>query len=126
MSLERVLPTEIGRIPKNNSRWGQDPGMAVVSLAGPNGFGSLVDLAVQRILVGDEVAATRFHPGASVDDLLRERQVLAAAGRRAVQRELVIRRRLQEARIPVAAAHHLDALHRRALDLATEWACSAE
>jgi hypothetical protein len=100
--------------------------MAVVSLAGPNGFGSLVDLAVQRILVGDEVAATRFHPGASVDDLLRERQVLAAAGRRAVQRELVIRRRLQEARIPVAAAHHLDALHRRALDLATEWACSAE
>jgi hypothetical protein len=34
-------------------------------------------------------------------------------------------RRLQEMRIPVAAVHHLDALHRHAPDLATEWACSA-
>jgi chorismate mutase len=35
-------------------------------------------------------------------------------------------RRLQEMRIPVAAVHHLDALHRHALDLATEWPCSAD
>jgi chorismate mutase len=169
--------------------------MAVDSLVGLDDFGSLVELAVQRILVSDEVAATKVRSGAPVEDLLRERQVLAEAGRRAVQmgldRELAIRflrsqtyaskivqrgllarwqahpeqapstapdlqsirerldelteqlleqlrctqathrlaslcRRLQEVRIPVAAVHHLDALHRRALDLATEWACSAE
>src|ERR1700754_3391675 len=159
-------------------------------------FGALVDLAVQRILVSDDVAATKFRSGAPVEDLLRERQLLAEASRRAVQmgldREVAIRflrgqigarkivqrgllarwqahpeevpstardiqsirerldeltdqllgelrctqaphrlaaslcRRLQEVRTPVAAVHHLDALHRRALDLATEWACSAE
>jgi chorismate mutase len=169
--------------------------MAVDSLVGLDDFGSLVDLAVQRILVSDEVAATKFHSGAPVQDLLRERRMLAEAGRRAVQmgldRELAIRflrsqiyaskivqsgllarwqahpeqapstapdlqsirerldqldeqlldrlrctqathrlaslyRRLQEMRIPVAAVHHLDALHRHALDLATEWACSAD
>jgi chorismate mutase len=58
-------------------------------------FGSLVDLAVQRILVSDEVAATKFWTGTPVEDPLRERQVLAEAGRRAVQmgldRELTIR-----------------------------------
>ena len=169
--------------------------MAADSLVESDDFGSLVDLAVQRILVSDEVAATKFRSGTPVEDLLRERQVLAEAGRRAVQMgldgELAVRflrsqiyaskivqrgmlarweahpeevpstapdlesirdrldelteqlleqlrctqathrpaslcRRLQEVRIPVAAAHHLDALHRRALDLATEWACSAE
>jgi chorismate mutase len=169
--------------------------MAVDSLVGLDDFGSLVDLAVQRILVSDEVAATKFRSGAPVEDLLRERQVLAEAGRRAVQMgvdwELAIRflrsqmyaskivqwgmlarwqahpeqapstapdlqsirerldelteqlleqlrctqathrltslcRRLQDVRIPVAAVHHLDALHRRALDLATGWACSAD
>ena len=168
--------------------------MAVDSLLGLDNVGSLVDLAVQRILVSDEVATTKFHSGAPVEDPLRERQVLAEAGRRAVRmgldRELAIRfvrsqiyasrivqsgllarwqahpeqappttadlpsirarldelterlleqlrhtqathrlaapcRRLREMRTPVAAAHHLDALHRRALDLATEWACSA-
>src|SRR4051812_37458503 len=160
--------------------------MAVDSLVGLDGFGSLVDLAVQRILVSDDVAATKFRSGAPVEDLLRERQVLAETGRRAVQmglnREMAIRflrsqmcasktvqrgllarwqehpeeapstvpdlrilreqldelteqllehlrcmqtahrlaslrRRLQDVRIPVAAVHHLDALHRRALDL---------
>jgi len=35
-------------------------------------------------------------------------------------------RRLQEVPILAAAVHHLDALHRRALDLATDWACSTE
>jgi chorismate mutase len=159
-------------------------------------FGSLVDLAVQRILVSDDVAATKYRSGAPVEDLLRERQVLAEAGRRAAQmgldREFAIRffrsqidaskvvqrgmlarwqahpeeapstppdlqsirerldeltdqlleqlrstevarrhtslcrTRLHEARVPVAAVHHLDALHRRALDLATEWICSAD
>lgn len=159
-------------------------------------FGSLVDLAVQRILVSDDVAATKYRSGAPVEDLLRERQVLAEAGRRAAQmgldREFAIRFfrsqidaskvvqrgmlarwqahpeeapstspdlqsirerldeltdqlleqlrstqvarrhtslcriRLHEARVPVAAVHHLDALHRRALDLATEWICSAD
>jgi chorismate mutase-like protein len=48
-------------------------------------FGSLVDLAVHRILVSDEVAATKFRLGAPAEDLLRERQVLAEAGRRTVQ-----------------------------------------
>jgi chorismate mutase len=164
------------------------------SQVGPDHFGALVDLAVQRILVSDDVAATKFRSGAPVEDLLRERRMLAEAGRRAVQmgldRELAIRFlrgqicaskivqrgllarwqahpeevpstardiqsirerldeltdqllgelrcaqathrlaslcRLQELRTPVAAVHHLDALHRRALDLATEWACSAE
>src|SRR3954452_11237399 len=158
-------------------------------------FGSLVDLAVQRILVSDEVAATKFRSGAPVEDLLRERQVLAEAGRRSVQlgldRELAIRflrsqiyaskivqsgllarwqahpeqapstapdlqsirerldqldeqlleqlrrtrathrlaslcRRPLEGHIPLGALPHLDALHRRALAPATEWACSAE
>jgi chorismate mutase len=174
---------------------GRDPDMAGDSLAEPDDFGSLVDLAVQRILVSDEVAATKFRSGAPVEDLLRERQVLAEAGRRAAQlgldQELAIRfvrsqiyaskivqsgllarwqahpeqapsttpdlqsirerldqldeqlleqlrcarathrlaslcRRLRELRIPVAAAHHLDALHHRALIPATEWPCSAE
>ena len=169
--------------------------MAADSLVEPDDFGSLVDLAVQRILVSDEVAATKFRSGAPVEDLLRERQVLAEAGRRAVQlgldQELAIRfvrsqiyaskivqsgllarwqahpeqapsttpdlqsirerldqldeqlleqlrctrathrlaslcRRLRDLRIPVAAAHHLDALHHRALIPATEWPCSAE
>jgi chorismate mutase len=169
--------------------------MAADSLVESDDFGSLVDLAVQRILVSDEVAATKFRSGTPVEDLPRERQVLAEAGRRAVQMgldgELAARflrsqiyaskivqrgmlarweahpeevpstapdlesirdrldelteqlleqlrctqathrlaslcRRLQEVRIPVAAVHRLDALHRRALDLATEWACSAE
>jgi hypothetical protein len=45
--------------------------MAVDSLVGPGGFGSLVDLAVQRILVSDEVAVTKFRSGAPVEDLLR-------------------------------------------------------
>lgn len=35
-------------------------------------------------------------------------------------------RRPQEMRIPAAAVHHLDARHRRALGLATEWACWVE
>jgi chorismate mutase-like protein len=69
--------------------------MAADSLVELDDFGSLVDLAVQRILVSDEVAATKFRSGAPVEDLLRERQVLAEAGRRAVQlgldRELAIR-----------------------------------
>jgi chorismate mutase len=90
------------------------------------------------------MAATKFRSGAPVEDLLRERQVLAEAGRPAVIRQRLdeltaqprstqvthrlasLCRRLQEVRIPVAAVHHLDALHRRALDLATEWACSAD
>jgi hypothetical protein len=59
--------------------------MAVDSLVGLDDFGSLVELAVQRILVSDEVAATKFRSGAPVEDLLRERQVLAEAGRRAAQ-----------------------------------------
>lgn len=46
-------------------------------------------------LVSDEVAATKLRSGAPVEDLLRKRQVLAKAGRRAVQmgldRELAIR-----------------------------------
>jgi chorismate mutase len=169
--------------------------MAADPLVEPDDFGSLVDLAVQRILVSDEVAANKFHSGAPVEDLLRERQMLAEAGRRAVQLgmdpELAIRfvssqidaskivqsgllarwqahpeqapstapdlqsirerldqldeqlldqprcsrsthrlaslcRRLPEVRMPVAAVHHLDALHRHALVPATEWACSAE
>ncbi|HZE00884.1 MAG TPA: gamma subclass chorismate mutase AroQ [Pseudonocardiaceae bacterium] len=169
--------------------------MAADSLVEPDDFGSLVDLAVQRILVSDEVAATKFRSGAPVEDLLRERQVLAEAGRRAVQlgldQELAIRflrsqiyaskivqsgllarwqahpeqapsttpdlqsirerldqldeqlleqlrcargthrlaslcHRLRELRIPVAAAHHLDTLHHRALIPATEWPCWAE
>ncbi|WP_433555711.1 gamma subclass chorismate mutase AroQ [Pseudonocardia xinjiangensis] len=58
-------------------------------------FGSLVDLAVQRILVSDEVAATKFWTGTPVEDPLRERQVLAEAGRRAAQmgldREMAVR-----------------------------------
>jgi hypothetical protein len=45
--------------------------MAVDSLVGPGGFGSLVDLAVQCILVSDEVAVTKFRSGAPVEDLLR-------------------------------------------------------
>ena len=170
---------------------GRDRDMVADSLVEPDDFGSLVDLAVQRILVSDEVAATKFRSGAPVEDLLRERQVLAEAGRRAVQlgldQELAIRfvrsqiyaskivqsgllarwqahpeqapsttpdlqsirerldqldeqlrrtrathrlaslcRRLRELRIPVAAAHHLDTLHHRALIPATEWPCSAE
>ena len=169
--------------------------MSVDSQVGPDDFGALVDLAVQRILVSDDVAATKFRSGAPVEDLLRERQMLTEASNRAVQmgldRELAIgflrsqicaskavqrgmlarwqahpeeapsiapdlqsirerldvlteqlleqlrrtqaadqlaslRRRLEEVRTPVAAVHHLDALHRRALDLATEWARSAE
>src|ERR1700712_1553959 len=59
--------------------------MAADSLVELDDFGSLVDLAVQRILVSDEVAATKYRSGAPVEDLLRERQVLAEAGRRAVQ-----------------------------------------
>jgi chorismate mutase-like protein len=158
-------------------------------------FGPLVDLAVQRILVSDEVAASKFYTCTPVEDPLRERQVLAEAGRRsaemgldreatitffrsqieaskAVQRGLLarwrahpdqapatspdldaIRARLDEladqlleqlrstqtvrrstrgcstrlfdARTPVAAAHHLDALHLRALDMVTESVCLA-
>jgi chorismate mutase len=157
-------------------------------------LGPLVDLAVQRILVSDDVAASKFYTRTPVEDPLRERQVLAEAGRRSgemgldraatimffrsqieaskfVQRGLLarwqahpdhapgtspdldaIRARLDEltdqlleqlrstqavrrsatvcrARLldvwsPVAAAHHLDALHRRALDVATESLCS--
>jgi chorismate mutase-like protein len=169
--------------------------MAADSLVELDDFGSLVDLAVQRILVSDEVAATKFRSGVPVEDLLREQQVLAEAGRRAVRmgldQELAIRflrsqiyaskivqsgllarwqthpeeapstapdlqsirerldqldeqlleqlrctqathrlaslcRRLHEVRIPVAAVHNLDALHRRAIAPAIEWACSAE
>jgi hypothetical protein len=43
-----------------------DSDMAVDPLVGPDGFGSLVDLIVQRILVSDEVAATKFRSGAPV------------------------------------------------------------
>ena len=168
--------------------------MTVDSHSGLDDFDALVGLAVQRILLSDDVAATKFRSGAPVEDLLRERQLLAETARRAVQmgldremavrflrsqmcasktvqrgllarwqehpeeapstvpdlqilrerldelteqllehlrymqghRPVSLRRRLQEVRIPVAAVHHLDALHRRALDLATEWACSAE
>jgi hypothetical protein len=35
-------------------------------------------------------------------------------------------RRLRQVRVPMAVGHRLDALHCRALELATEWACSAE
>lgn len=38
--------------------------MAADSLVELDDFGSLVDLAVQRILVSDEVAATKFRSGA--------------------------------------------------------------
>jgi chorismate mutase len=168
--------------------------MTVDSQAGLDDLDALVDLAVQRILLSDDVAATKFRSGAPVEDLLRERRLLAEADRRAVKmgldREMAVRflrsqmsasktvqwgllarwqehpeeapstvpdlqivrerldelteqllehlrctqghghvslrRRLEEVRIPVAAVHHLDALHRRALDLATEWACAAE
>jgi chorismate mutase len=175
-------------------KMGGDPDMCADPLVERDDFGSLVDLAVQRILVSDDVAATKFRTGAPVEDLLRERQVLAEARRRAVQlgldQELAtsfvrsqiyaskivqsgllarwrthpeqapstppdlqsirsridqlderlleelrrtrathrlasLCRRLREVRIPVAAVHHLDALHRRALASATEWACSA-
>jgi chorismate mutase-like protein len=59
--------------------------MAAASPVEPDDLGSLVDLAAQRILVSDEVAATKFRSGAPVEDLFREGQVLAEAGRRAVQ-----------------------------------------
>jgi chorismate mutase-like protein len=168
--------------------------MSVSSSVEIGEFGPLVDLAVQRILVSDDVAASKFYTRAPVEDPLRERQVLAEAGRRSpemgldreatirffrsqieaskvVQRGLlarwrahpdqapatspdldairarldvltdqlleelrstqavrrcaqVCRTRLFDARSPVAAAHHLDALHRRALDMATESVCS--
>jgi chorismate mutase len=69
--------------------------MSVDSSVEIEDLGSLVDLAVQRILVSDEVAATKFCTGTPVDDPLRERQVLGEAGRRAVQmgldRELTTR-----------------------------------
>jgi hypothetical protein len=48
--------------------------MTVGYLLGLDDFGSLVDLAVHRILVSDEVAATKFRLGAP-------RRICSASGR---------------------------------------------
>ncbi len=48
--------------------------MTVGYLLGLDDFGSLVDLAVHRILVSDEVAATKFRLGAP-------RRIYSASGR---------------------------------------------
>lgn len=51
-------------------------------VAGP--LGPLADLAVRRILLGDQVAAAKFGTGQPIDDPVRERQVLdAVAGQSA-------------------------------------------
>ena len=59
--------------------------MTARSQAGQDDLDLLVDLAVQRILMSDEVAAIKFRSGDPVEDRRREQQVLAEAGRRAAR-----------------------------------------
>ncbi|MET9268190.1 chorismate mutase [Kribbella sp. NPDC003557] len=48
-------------------------------------FGGLTELVVQRILVGDDVAASKYFSGKPVDDPVREQQILDSVRASAVQ-----------------------------------------
>lgn len=57
----------------------QGSGRAVRALTGPGStkkLRPLVDMAVDRLLLGDAVAAAKFEAGLPVDDLVREQQLL--------------------------------------------------
>jgi chorismate mutase len=49
------------------------------------GFEQLADLVVRRIVVGDDVAASKYFSGKPVDDPVREQQILVAVRASAVQ-----------------------------------------
>ncbi|MGZ0147820.1 gamma subclass chorismate mutase AroQ [Kribbella sp. WER1] len=48
-------------------------------------FDGLTELVVQRILIGDDVAASKYFSGKPVDDPVREQQILTAVRASAVQ-----------------------------------------
>ncbi|MEV5966951.1 gamma subclass chorismate mutase AroQ [Kribbella sp. NPDC051952] len=57
---------------------------AVAATSVPS-FNGLTDLAVQRILIGDDVAASKYFSGKPVDDPVREQQILESVRASAVQ-----------------------------------------
>jgi chorismate mutase len=57
-----------------------EPASVPTSALGP--LGPLADLAVQRILLGDKVAAAKFGTSQPIDDPVREQQVLDAVAAR--------------------------------------------
>lgn len=59
----------------------------VVRLGGVHGeqLDGLTELVVQRILIGDDVAASKYFSGKPVDDPVREQQILASVRASAVQ-----------------------------------------
>ncbi|MCS7476795.1 chorismate mutase [Umezawaea endophytica] len=64
------------------------PAVAAGGTVAPSGsfgrLGPLTDLAVERLRVGDDVAAAKFGTGAPIDDPAREQQVLDQVRRQAV------------------------------------------
>ncbi|MFF0269809.1 gamma subclass chorismate mutase AroQ [Kribbella sp. NPDC004536] len=59
----------------------------VVQLGGVHGeqLGGLTELVVQRILIGDDVAASKYFSGKPVDDPVREQQILTSVRASALQ-----------------------------------------
>jgi chorismate mutase-like protein len=51
-------------------------------------FGPLTDLVIQRLVLGDQVAASKFGTGQPIDDPVREQQELAAVRQRALAMDL--------------------------------------
>lgn len=71
----------------------EPPGAGIAHSVGA--FGPLTDLAIDRLLVGDQVAAAKFGTGKPIDDPVREQQLLSqvrqAAGRLGIDPDVAVR-----------------------------------
>lgn len=71
----------------------EPPGAGVAHSVGA--FGPLTDLAIDRLLVGDQVAAAKFGTGRPIDDPVREQQLLSqvrqAAGALGIDQAVAVR-----------------------------------
>ena len=79
-----IAPVMVGLLAAGGAQAMAAPAVHTIAVPSHDSFGPLADLAVQRLLVSDQVAAAKFGTDKPIDDPAREQQVLADARTRAV------------------------------------------